>query len=171
MHFYWTQVWSLPCLVSKTLTHVVETWMMWLWLIRIVSQFQFLIFPGQCGKLQSQMTITNAWSFSLVEILKLKFGLFFNIMLVKIGVRTYDTTYTLHSHFSEILNPWVHTSEYASVCCAFGNVYHPGHPKVTISYFASFYLSHSISWISYFSFSDDFFINLLFCTFCNFSGE
>ena len=103
--------------------------------------------------------------------MKLKFGLFFNIMLVKIGVRTYDTTYTLHSHFSEILNPWVHTSEYASVCCAFGNVYHPGHPKVTISYFASFYLSHSISSISYFSFSDDFFINLLFCTFCNFSGS
>ena len=81
------------------------------------------------------------------------------------------TSCEVNSHFSEILNPWVHTSEYALVCCAFGNVYYPGHPKVTISYFASFYLSHSISSISYFSFSGDFFSNLLFCTFCNFSGE
>ena len=85
--------------------------------------------------------------------MKLKFG---QILKLNVGqdLHKNDTAYILHSYFSEILNPWVHATEYAWVCFAFGNVNHRGHLKVTISYFAMFYrrCGRSISSISYSSF-------------------
>ena len=56
--FYRTQVHSLPCLVSHSLTPLVETWMIWPWCMKIKILQPYLallyrIFPNQ----------TSSWSF------------------------------------------------------------------------------------------------------------
>ena len=38
-NLYQTQVWLLSPIVSEKLTNVVDTWLMWLWLIRMVNQY------------------------------------------------------------------------------------------------------------------------------------
>ena len=41
--FYRTQVQSLPCLVSHSVTNVVETWLMWPWRVKIHATSHCLI--------------------------------------------------------------------------------------------------------------------------------